>query len=62
MAATALVGDALEFSYVKYEEVMNGELEKVVTPMRKEQIDALGEKIGLDFFYILNKDNKIKIV
>lgn len=43
--AASKILDILGFDHVKYEEVVNGELEKVVTPMRKEQIDALGEKV-----------------
>ena len=43
--AASRILDALDFSHVKYEEVVHGELEKVVTPLRKEQIDALGEKV-----------------
>lgn len=43
--AASKILDTLEFSHVKYKEVVNGELEKVVTPLRKEQIDALGEKV-----------------
>ena len=43
--AASRILDALDFSHVKYEEVVNGELEKVVTPLRREQINALGERV-----------------
>lgn len=44
LAASEIL-DALQIRHVKYEKVVSDELDRVVTPERKEMIEALGEEV-----------------